>query len=196
MLAAGDLNASIRALMKISTGLDAKFLKFDTSQFISQIKKVSKLQLSHSFNNTHPSMMIRCKALLWFSLGIGKINYPIEINQQELDKINNRVQADLIKFVDAPVQKKIEQVTLEVKMWSAVLLIMQDHKFDKNEQVKFEELFGKEALQKVTGFLKLNSGSEHLLLANLAPEIGFGTFLIGFKLKTLTSRVYEKQKNQ
>ncbi|MDB4277266.1 M48 family metalloprotease [bacterium] len=153
LLAAGDLNASIRALMKISTGLDAKYLKFDTSQFISQIKKVSTLELSRSLNSSHPSMMIRCKALLWFSLGIGKIRFPFEVSEYDIESIDERVQNDLIKFVDAPAREQIEILAKEVKMWSAVLLIMEDHKFDKNEQAKFKDLFGEDSLKKILGFL-------------------------------------------
>ena len=156
LLASGDLNASIRALMKISTGLDARYLKFDTSQFISQIKKVSTLELSRSLNSSHPSMMIRCKALLWFSLGIGKIRFPFEVSEHDVDSIDERVQNDLIKFVDAPAKEQIEILAKEVKMWSAVLLIMEDHKFDKTEQAKFKDLFGEGSLKKILGFLRIH----------------------------------------
>jgi hypothetical protein len=156
LLAACDLNASIRALMKISTGLDARYLKFDTSQFISQIKKVSTLELSRSLNSSHPSMMIRCKALLWFSLGIGKIRFPFEVSEHDIESIDERVQNDLIKFVDAPAKEQIKILAKEVKMWSAALLIMEDHKFDKTEQTMFRDLFGEDSLKKILGFLRIH----------------------------------------
>ncbi len=159
LISAGDLDVSIRALMKTATGLNSKFLSFDVGQFISQIKKVSKYDFDKSLNNTHPSMMIRCKALLWFNLCNSNASFPLKINNEELDKMNERVQSDLLKFVDGPVQEKISKLSNEVKMWSAVILIMEDQKFDKNEQAEFSKLFGEEALRKVIGFLKLHDSN-------------------------------------
>lgn len=159
LLSAGDLDVSIRALMKTATGLNSKFLSFDVGQFISQIKKVTKYEFDQSLNNTHPSMMIRCKALLWFNLDNSNASFPLRINNEALDKMNERVQSDLLKFVDGPVQEKISKLSNEVKMWTAVILIMEDHKFDKNEQAEFSKLFGEEALVKVIGFLKLHDRS-------------------------------------
>lgn len=155
LLSAGNIDASIRALMKTATGLNSKFLSFDVSQFISQIKKVSKPDFNQSFGNTHPSMMIRCKALLWFSLGNNNAKFPLEMSDEDLDKMNERVYLDLVKFVDGPVQEKISKLSNEVKMWSAVILIMEDQKFDKHEQAEFKKIFGENALKKVIGFLKL-----------------------------------------
>ena len=100
-------------------------------------------------------MMIRCKALLWFSLENSNASFPLDITNEALDKMNERVFQDLIKYVDGPVKEKITKLSNEVKMWSAVILIMEDQKFDKHEQAEFKKLFGEKALKKVIGFLKL-----------------------------------------
>jgi len=82
-LSNGDLEGSIRAIIKTASGLDKKFLRFDISSFLSQIDMIVNPSKGESKNSTHPSMLIRCRSLLWFSMSIHSISDVVKSNEKK-----------------------------------------------------------------------------------------------------------------
>ncbi|HIA35249.1 MAG TPA: M48 family peptidase, partial [Flavobacteriales bacterium] len=68
LLASESLDVSIRALMKTMSGLSSKYLKFDIGGFLSQLSNSESFKSQVNVNSSHPSMLVRCRALLWFSM--------------------------------------------------------------------------------------------------------------------------------
>ena len=68
LLASESLDASIRAMMKTISGLSTKYLKFNVGGFLSQLSNTESFKSQISVNSSHPSMLVRCRALLWFSM--------------------------------------------------------------------------------------------------------------------------------
>jgi len=153
LIGCGDLNASVRALIKTVSGLQSKFLKFDIGQFISQASKISKPNLGEGISSTHPSMVIRCRALLWFSTLNSFFDYPIITKREEINKIDNKIEKDFIKYVDGPQKNIIKIAKSNLIMWLIVKEIIKDKKFDNQEQNKFKKLFGINSLNKMKDFL-------------------------------------------
>ena len=69
LAATGDTNAAFRAMMKLASGLSDKFIRFDVTAFLDQVKDIEKAGPSPSFFlSTHPFITARIRALLWFQM--------------------------------------------------------------------------------------------------------------------------------
>jgi len=152
LLASESLDNSIRAMMKTMSGLSTKYLKFDIGAFLSQLsnnKNISQLDV----NSSHPSMIVRCRALLWFSMSetfkSGKRDYQLK----EVDKLNKRIKADIDKFDDSIARDKIEDLKRNIALWLCAEKIVEDGAFDNHEQKIFQDMFGQDMLKKLKNFL-------------------------------------------
>lgn len=156
LIACNSLDIAIRAMMKTISGLTSRHLRFDAGTFISQLK-------NHNFHSdvytSHPSMLVRCRALLWFSTkdSTGADKYLQKNTFAELDK---RIETDLRKYVDGPARKKIEKAKKNLSMWIFVLQIAEDNNFSKSEQEKFAKLFGKQTLKSMKNYLQALSAEQ------------------------------------
>jgi len=67
--------------------------------------------------------------------------------------LDRRVQNDLDKYVDKSVRDRIEESVKNLDMWTAAFEISQSGVFSKTDQDKFTEIFGKEMLLGLVGFM-------------------------------------------
>ncbi len=150
LMACNSLDIAIRAMMKTISGLTSRHLRFDAGTFISQLKNHPSHNDAHT---SHPSMLVRCRALLWFSTSDGlKTDKDSRGNvHTDLDK---RIETDLRNYVDGPARKKIEEAKENLVMWLSVRQIAEDNNFSKSEQEQFAELFGKQALKSMKNYLQ------------------------------------------
>lgn len=154
LLACGSLNIAIKALMKTVSGLTGNHLRFDVGAFLAQLHKSSDVSFGINNKATHPSILIRCRALLWFSLNDCFTNDSKNISSQQLIKIDKQIQSDLDKYVDKPARKQIQEAKEDLAMWMAVYEIVQDNLFTKIEQVAFSKRFGVDTLERLLNFLQ------------------------------------------
>ena len=153
LLACNSLDVSIKALMKIVSGLTGHHLRFDVGSFLSQLRNQSDISLINDMS-THPSIIIRCRALLWFSLNDFFVNKTNKFSSEKLLKLDKLVQKDLDKFIDGPVKKQIEEAKNELAMWEIIYDIVKDNVFSKEEQIEFSGKFGEDTLERLKNFLK------------------------------------------
>ena len=142
----GSINAAIKPMMKMVSGLTGEHLRFDVGTFLSQLKESSADSVS--IRATHPPILVRCRALYWFSLSGYFDDSPKNFSSEQLQKLNERVQTDLSRYVNG----RAEAMIAEVRMWEAISDIVKDFKFDKQEQQQFAEVFGHDTLQKLKNF--------------------------------------------
>jgi hypothetical protein len=159
LLASESLDVSIRAMMKTISGLTTKYLKFDIAAFLSQLSNTAKYKSQISVNSSHPSMFLRCRALLWFSMSetfkSGEKNYQ----PNEIDRLNAKIQNDIDKYVDSIAYEKINDLKKDVEMWLSVSRIVEDDSFNSDEQLVFKEMFGQNDLEKLKSFLSSHDSS-------------------------------------
>ena len=164
------LKPAMTAIIKTVSGLDAAHLRFDVGQFISQLSLASKSGFYEDIKSSHPSFLFRAKALLLFHderlFNIGQGEYE----PYELEKKNQRIEKELDLLVEAPISDLKEILKRDFLMWSAMRLILMDGKINKTEQIKFEEQFGNEELQKFLRLVKNNRKSEVLRIINANLE--------------------------
>ncbi len=161
-LSIGNLKESIQAIIKIASGLGEQFLRFDVPSFLSQTNMISNPSKGESRNSTHPSMLIRCRSLLWFSMSIQSINDVVKSNESKIREIDARVIKDLEKFVDGQVRLRKTELENDVTLWKSVLLVFHSGSFTKEVQSRLSENLGKETLRSVKSFFDLYSPDELL----------------------------------
>ena len=153
LLACGSLDNSIRAMMKTMSGLSSKYLKFNIGAFLSQLSNTEKFKSQIDSNSSHPSILVRCRALLWFSMSetfkSGEQNYQ----PNEVAKLNKKIKDDIDKFVDSIARERINTLKKDVALWLCAAKIIEDNAFNSNEQQIFNEMFGQELLDKLKNFL-------------------------------------------
>ena len=150
LIACKSLDISIRAMMKTISGLTSRHLRFDAGTFISQLKNHSSYSDAHT---SHPSMLVRCRALLWFSTS-DSLTSDKKQPANARAKLDKRIEIDFRNYVDGPTRKRIEQAKKNLSMWLAVRQIAEDNNFSKNEQETFSNLFGEQELESFKDYLQ------------------------------------------
>ena len=159
-VAAGSAELALRAILKTMSGLGEDFIRFDVSSVISQKDLLSNPSIGETATNTHPSMMIRCRALLWLALAMNNTSQPEQLRKAELDKLNSRVLDDLRRFVDGHTRQRQQDLIKDLALWKAATLVLQSGSFSHKHQEEMAAVFGEEITQKLKTFLGLYSHSE------------------------------------
>ena len=153
LLACNSLDHSIRAMMKTMSGLSSKYLNFNIGAFLSQLSNTEQFKSQIDINSTHPSILIRCRALLWFSMSETFKSGKQDYQANEVKKLNNKIKRDIDKFVDSIAREKIEKLKHDVALWLCASKIIEDNTFNNAEQKIFSDMFGEELLGKLKNFL-------------------------------------------
>jgi hypothetical protein len=159
LIACASLEVALRALMKTISGLTERHLRFDVGAFLSQLRKIESPNVDLS-NWTHPSIIIRAKALLWFSLSEYFQNGPNDNLSDGLKKIDERIERDLERFMDRAARERVASARLNLLLWMATVDIVRSGSFRANAQTKMRETFGPDTIDKLTSFLRDLSRSE------------------------------------
>lgn len=149
LMACKSLDSAIRAMIKTVSGLSEKHLRFDVGSFIDQLRHAS----SARFPATHPAMIIRCRALLWFSMHKAYRNLEddnLSITTETLDK---RIIQDFKKFIDKNTDTIIEQAKENVFLWVTAANIVEQGVFTKKMQAAFKQEFGESTLSSMIRML-------------------------------------------
>jgi hypothetical protein len=152
LVSCASLDIALRALMKTVSGLTERHLRFDVGAFISQLRKIEFSTPDWS-GSTHPSILIRAKALLWFSLSDYFLKGSSFFSLDQMRKIDSRVERDLHKFVDGAVNAKISELKQDLLLWMVTLEIARSGFFSTATQDQMRFRFGEETIQKLRSFL-------------------------------------------
>ena len=166
LVACGDLEIAMRALMKSVSGLQDKYLRFDVASYVAQLGESEITSQSSSL--THPSIPVRCRALLWFSLMPEAIQGQLKPAHREA--LDLRITRDLNKFIDAAANEQIRIAEKSLAMWLSIKSIVEDGRYSKSEQAWFIERFGNEASSSVTNIFSAISHRDAIELADGRSE--------------------------
>jgi hypothetical protein len=133
-IACGSLDVAIRALMKTASGLNERHLRFDVGTFVSQLSKSGSSALINDHTASHPSILVRCRALLWFTLSDFLKTKIENSGEPQIHSLDERIQHDLDRFVDGPARRQIEDAKNDLAMWMVTYEIVQMGVFDKSAQ--------------------------------------------------------------
>ncbi len=151
LISCGSIDIAIKAMMKTMSGLSSQHLRFDTNAFIAQLTKSEPKNQDSEMTSTHPSILIRCRALLWFSME-GLVETHAQVDAGKLNRLNERVLRDFHRFVDRAVLKQKNILRTDVLLWQIAREIILSGSFKKSAQDAVVSLIGAEAVAQLKRF--------------------------------------------
>lgn len=162
-LGCNSLDESAQAIIKTASGLGDEFLRFDIQSFLSQTDMLSNPSLGESRNSTHPSMLIRCRALLWFSMSFGSTRDVERSTASSIQDVDRRVTGDLEKFVDGQMRRRRVELEDNIVLWKSSLLIVDQGGFTREMQTRLAHELGDESLKGLKSFLNAYDPNELMI---------------------------------
>jgi len=157
-----SLDEAIHAILKTASGLSEEYLRFDVSSFLSQINKISSPTKGEFKNSTHPSMLFRCRSLLWFSMEIHSIDDVSPENVERVERVDSKVINDLQKYVDGQVRLRKSEIENDIILWKSALLIYHSGSFSKDAQERLLLEVGEDSSEGIKSFFRLYDQEELL----------------------------------
>ena len=99
LVACDSVDVALRALMKVASGLNDRHLRFDVGAFIAQLRMTAPNSGSDNHRASHPSILVRCRALLWFSLNDVFTKRAEVFVQSQMQQLDARIQDDINTYV-------------------------------------------------------------------------------------------------
>lgn len=149
LVACGSIEVASRALMKSLSGLPDGMIRFDVSRYLSQF--ADSTLAGASSHLSHPTMGVRCRALLWFASAMGAEVGTVDARQRAI--VDDRVGRDLHRFIDHEINDQIQAAERSVALWTAVVAIVLDGRMSKAERLWLEANFGFDSVAKVVRLL-------------------------------------------
>jgi len=170
----GSLESSLRAMLKITSGLSDKHLKFNFSSYLDQLRELKEVKGNKDLMySTHPNFLNRMQALIWFSMSkeyndqynTGKKGvYDLKTVDQKIDESIKNVIGDEVDYSN----KEIVSKTL---MWGSIYIFLSDKKFSKKEQEIFKKNFGDKNTKSILSLIKISSAkSIQVKIDNILEE--------------------------
>tara|TARA_R110002072_G_C7963504_1_gene534102 strand:+ start:3750 stop:4823 length:1074 start_codon:yes stop_codon:yes gene_type:complete len=161
VIASGSLETALRAMLKTISGLSSKHLRFDMSKFISQIRSTSGVVNQHE-QSTHPSVLVRSRALLWFSISGFDVFDGLQNTQGvSTADVDRRVRVDMDRYVDGEAKDRLKDARAELAMWVCARNIVESGSFSKQAQDRFRADFDENTLTRLAAFLQGQSAEEN-----------------------------------
>lgn len=151
LIACQDLKVAVRALMKTASGLGDNFLRFDVGMLLGQMRRKEGMPLLFDDQASHPSLLMRCRALLWFSMSDVYLEATGGGDGDPISAIDKQIIRDLETYVDGPARRRIRDAREDTLLWLAVLAAIRDGTFSKIEQNLVKGLVGENTLNKLLG---------------------------------------------
>jgi hypothetical protein len=143
---------ALRALMKTISGLTERHLRFDVAAFLSQLRKIETSDFEEP-QSTHPSTIIRSKALLWFSLSDAFSSGISGSPQSSLAQIDARVEHDLQRYIDGSTKRRIDHAKSDLLLWMITYEIVQIGTLSRFAQENMARIFGQDTIESLRLFV-------------------------------------------
>jgi hypothetical protein len=154
----GSLEASLRAMLKITSGLSDKYLKFNFSSYLDQLRELKEIKGDKNLlYSTHPNFLNRMQALIWFSMS-NEYNKSFDTGRKgsfDLKEADEKINDSIKKVIGDEVDYSNKDVVSRALMWGSIDIFLSDKKFSKKEQELFKKNFGDKRTQSMMSFMKM-----------------------------------------
>ena len=159
-LGSGNIENSLRAMLKITSGLGDEHLTFNFSSYLDQLRELKEIKGDQSqLYSTHPSFLNRMQALVWFSMSHEYHEY-FETNKKgiyDLKTVDQKINDSIKKVIGDELDVSSKEVFSGALMWGALKIFIADRKFTKKEQELFEKNFGEKSTISMLSLLKISN---------------------------------------
>ena len=154
----GSLESSLRAMLKITSGLSDKHLKFNFSNYLDQLRELKEIKGDKNLMySTHPNFLNRMQALIWFSMS-SEYNDHFNTGKKgnlELKTVDEKIDESIKKVIGDEVDYSNKDVVSRALMWGSIDIFLSDKKFSKKEQDLFKKNFGDKRMQSMLSYMKM-----------------------------------------
>ena len=154
----GSLESSLRAMLKITSGLSDKHLKINFSKYLDQLRELKEIKGDKNLMySTHPNFLNRMQALIWFSMS-NEYNQDLNSNKKgsfDLKTVDQKIDESIKKVIGDEVDYSNKDVVSRALMWGSIDIFLSDKKFSKKEQELFKKNFGEKRAQSMLSFMKM-----------------------------------------
>ena len=159
LVATRDIDIALRSIMKTISGLPSKFLNFNVSEFLDQLRKFDQFNIQLLDQSTHPSTLIRARALLLFSTS-DKYQELFKRKGKKLLEIDKSIKRETDKHIDNFHNTRLFELKNNLSFWISCYAFILDNKLSNDEQIYIKEQFSKEKLQKFKSLIFGRKSSE------------------------------------
>ena len=163
-LGCGSLEHSLRAMLKLTSGLSDKHLKFNFSIYLDQLRELKEVKGDkNQLYSTHPNFLNRMQALIWFSMS-NEYNEEFKTGKKrvyDLEKIDKKIDESIKRVTGNEVTISNKEVFSRSLMWGALSIFVADKKFTKKEQEIFQKNFGEKSTVSMMSLIKISNS--HLI---------------------------------
>lgn len=156
LLACGSLDVAIRTIIKTISGLGDQHLRFDASAFINQIRKARRSGGVAGESSTHPSLIVRARALMWFSMVWDGSADVYGLPRDEVERIDRKIEQDLSTYVDGNLTERAAEVLDDFKLWCILDRICKRGRLSDAERQIVEAQFDSKVKESVERFFRDN----------------------------------------
>tara|TARA_B100000780_G_scaffold70314_1_gene46899 strand:+ start:1174 stop:2262 length:1089 start_codon:yes stop_codon:yes gene_type:complete len=149
LLACKDIDVATQAIVKSLSGLNEKYVTFNMQAFLKQLDSdIAKKEESGQFS-THPSFILRAKALLRFSLSGPYLQHTKNGFGTNINEIDKLIQGDLNLYIDKDLRQDIKQSKKLLLFWGYAFAYIKGGSFSKENQTKLGNVFGQDMKEKL-----------------------------------------------
>ena len=159
-LGSGNIENSLKAMLKIASGLGDEHLTFNFSSTLDQLRELKEIKGDQNqLYSTHPSFLNRMQALVWFSMSNEYHEY-FETNKKgiyDLKTVDQKINDSIKKVIGEELDISTKEIFSSALMWGALKIFIADRKFTKKEQDLFEKNFGEKSTISMLSLLKISN---------------------------------------
>ena len=155
-----SLEHSLRAMLKLTSGLSGKHLKFNFSIYLDQLRELREVKGDkNQLYSTHPNFLNRMQALIWFSMS-NEYNEEFKTGKKgvyDLKKIDEKIDESIKRVTGNELTISNKEVFSRSLMWGALSIFLADKKFTKKEQEIFKKNFGEKSAVSMVSLIKISN---------------------------------------
>ena len=161
-IGSGNIENSLRSMLKISSGLGDEHISFNFSSYLDQLRELKEIKGDQSqLFSTHPTFLNRMQALIWFSMSHEyheffetdkKGNYDLKTADKKIDE-------SIKKITGGEIDISNKETVDKALLWGTLWIYLADKKFSKEEQEKFSKRFGDKATVSIKSLLNISKMS-------------------------------------
>ena len=155
-----SLEHSLRAMLKLTSGLSDKHLKFNFSIYLDQLRELKEVKGDkNQLYSTHPNFLNRMQALIWFSMS-NEYNEEFKTGKKgvhDLKKIDEKIDESIKRVTGNEVTISNKEVFSRSLMWGTLSIFLADKKFTKKEQEIFQKNFGEKSTVSLVSLIKMSN---------------------------------------
>ena len=161
-IGSGNIENSLRSMLKISSGLGDEHINFNFSSYLDQLRELKEIKGDQSqLFSTHPTFLNRMQALIWFSMS-HEYHEFFETDKKgiyDLKTVDKKIDESIKKVTGGEVDISNKEIVDKALLWGALWIYLSDKKFSKEEQEKFSKRFGDKATVSIKSLLNISKMS-------------------------------------